>query len=77
MLLHHPPGGVGAQLAARAATAAPDIDPVVARRMLARHGYEEEAEADAETLATRLVARLVERADQTHMSKDTISSRLR
>lgn len=77
MLLQHKPEGEGAQLSALAALAAPNIDPDIARRMLARHGYVQQAEADAEVLATRLVARLAELADRARLTQDTISSRLR
>lgn len=77
MLLQHQPVGEAAQLAALAAAAAPNVDPVVAQRLLARHGYLQAAEADAEMLATRLVTRLAAFADRDRVAQDTISSRLR
>jgi len=77
ILLKHEPVGEAAQLAQLAAIVAPDINPSVARRILARHGYAQDVEVEAETLATRLVARLATRAERNRLTQDTVSSRLR
>ena len=77
MLLRHEPVGEAAQLAQLATVVAPDVSPSVAQRILARHGYAEEVEIEAETLATRLVARLTTCAEQSRLAEDTVSSRLR
>ena len=77
ILLRHEPEDETARLAEIAATVAPDIDPAVAQRMLARHGYGQDAEAEAELLATRLVARLALCAERNRLAQDTISTRLR
>lgn len=77
ILLKHEPVGEAAQLAQLAAVVAPDISPSVAQRILARHGYAQEVEIEAETLATRIVARLVTNAEQSRLAQDTVSSRLR
>ena len=77
ILLKHESVGEGAQLAQLASVVAPDISPSVAQRILARHGYAQEVEIEAETLATRLVARLATCAEQSRLAQDTVSSRLR
>lgn len=77
ILLDHEPQGEAARLAELAATVAPNISPAVARRMLARHGYGEGVEAEAEDLATRLVTRLASCGERDRITQDTISSRLR
>lgn len=77
MLLDHQAVGEAARLSQLAAVVAPDIDRHVAQRILARHGYGQEAEIEAEMLATRLLARLALYAEQSHIAQDTISSRLR
>lgn len=77
ILLKHEQAGEPAQLASLAALVAPDISPSVAERMLARHGYAEEVEIEAETLATQLVARLAVQAERRRLAEDTVSSRLR
>ena len=56
---------------------APNVDPTTARRFLARHGYAEAVEADAEELATVLVARLARHAEALAMRSDPVSDRLR
>jgi len=77
ILLDHEPQSEAARLDDLVATVAPNIDPAIARRMLARHGYGEGVEAEAEDLATRLVARLASRGERDRIAQDTISSRLR
>ena len=77
ILLRHEPEGEAARLSELAAVVAPDIDPSIAQRMLARHGYRQDVEVEAEILATRLVARLSTFAEQARVSQDTISDRLR
>lgn len=77
ILLHHEPPGEGAQLAQMAALVAPDIDPVVARRILARHGYAQEAEVEAEAFGTVLVTHLVRQVERRVFGIDSVSDRLR
>lgn len=77
MLLHHEPVGGADQLSQMAVLAAPNVDPAVARRFLARHGYAQEIEAEAETLATVLVTDLTRRAERHAMIQDDVSDRLR
>lgn len=77
ILLKHAPVGEAAQLAQLATVVAPDISPSVAQRILARHGYAQEVEIEAETLATRLVTRLATCAERRRLDQDTVSSRLR
>lgn len=61
MLLGHegPSAPTGAHLRAEAA---PDISPDVAARFLARHGYENALEREAETFGTLLAAEVARRA---------------
>lgn len=76
IVLQHQPAGVD-EPDLLAALVAPNVDPAVARRFLTRHGYAEDVEAEAETLATMLVTRLARRADRHAVSRDAISDRLR
>ncbi len=77
MLLHNEPVGGVDLLAEMAAMVAPRVDPAVARRFLARHGYLQDVEAEAETLATVLVTCLARRAERYAFSLDDVSDRLR
>jgi hypothetical protein len=77
ILLDHEPPSDAARLAQMAALVAPDIDPEVARRILARHGYAQEAEAEAEAFGTVLATQLVRRAERQAFAEDTVSDRLR
>lgn len=54
---------------------APDLDPLVAARFLARHGYEGPAEKDAEAAATAFVTAAAHR--QRTAATDRVSERLR
>lgn len=72
LLDHQPPGGV-LDLDA----VAPSISPAVAARFLTRHGFYDVMEADAENMATQLMAELTRRSDKHRLSKDNISARLR
>ena len=56
---------------------APSIDPAIAARFLARHGFYEVMEVDAENMATQLMTELNRRADRHELERDTISARLR
>ena len=60
---------------------APSIDLDVAARFFTRHGYEDDAEADAETLATVLASELAERELGVLVAmartRDNVSARLR
>ena len=56
---------------------APSIDPVVAARFFTRHGYEDDIEAEAEDLGTRLAADLARNAAAHAPQDDVISTRLR
>ncbi len=56
---------------------APHVDPATAQRFLTRHGYAEAMEADAEELATALVARLARNAEALAVRCDAVSDRLR
>ena len=49
----------------------------MARQLLARHGYADDLEAEAEQLATVLVARLGRNAQAETLRRDAISDRLR
>ena len=60
---------------------APSVSPAVAARFLAREGYPDEIESDAEMLATLIAAELVARAEAgsraATQTQDHISARLR
>ena len=60
---------------------APSVSPAVAARFLAREGYPDEIESDAEALGTLIAAELVARADAgsraAAQTQDHISARLR
>ena len=77
MLLGHdpPPGTEG--LLSLAASAAPTLDPAVAIRLLARHCYASEQEADAEGLGTRLAAELARRERLARAPRDRVYDRMR
>lgn len=77
MLLDHVPHAAEQQAQLLSALAAPTVDPAIARRFLARHGYTEEIEAEAELLGTRLVTELNRLADASTIAGDTVSDRLR
>ena len=77
MILRHGPQAGEDQLAALVSMAAPTLDAAVARRFLARHGYEDAAESDAETLGTYLAAGLARRAKEHAVFQDHVSARLR
>lgn len=74
MLLGHegPSAPPGQQVGAEAA---PDIAPDVAARFLARHGYQDALEREAETFGTLLAAEVARRA--TGGSGDLVTDRLR
>jgi hypothetical protein len=77
MLLRHRPITEDARIEQLLATVAPTIDRAVARRFLARHWYDEEAEAEAESLATHLFAELARREAGQRLIADYLSTRLR
>jgi hypothetical protein len=77
MLLRHQPEGGEERLSQMAELVAPGVDPAVARRILARHGYADLVEAEAEHLATLLVTQLARRAETHAMRADAVSDRLR
>jgi hypothetical protein len=77
ILLGHQPAGDTAKLAQMAALVAPDIDPLVARQMLARHGYADDVEAEAEAFGTLLVTHLARLAARHSVAQDAVSDRLR
>ena len=77
VLLQHQPVGETAQLAQMAAMVAPEIDPAVAQRMLMRHGYTQDVEAEAESFATLLVTQLARSAERHSVGTDRVSERLR
>jgi len=56
---------------------APHVNPATAQRFLTRHGYAEAMEADAEELATALVAKLARNAEALALRCDAVSDRLR
>lgn len=56
---------------------APDLDPSLVARMLARHGYSAEIEQEAEAMGTVLATELARRAAQHAMAQDNVSARLR
>ncbi len=78
MLLGHEPE-VGDVDSARllAQYLAPAVDPSVAIRFLARHGYEASAEEDAEAAATAFVTAAATRQRATSATNDRVSERLR
>ena len=76
LLGHDPPAGTGG-LASLAAAAAPTLDPDVAARFLARHGYACGEEADAEGLGTRLAAELARRERLARAPQDRVYDRMR
>lgn len=77
MVLDHQPEAEVDRLSQLAALVAPGVDPDVARRFLARHGYDDDVEAEAEQLATVLVTRLVRNAEVHAIRRDAVSDRLR
>jgi hypothetical protein len=77
MLLGHQPEAQMDRVSQMARTVAPSIDPDVARRILQRHGYAEQVEADAERLATVLVTKLARNAEAIAVRRDAVSERLR
>lgn len=77
MLLDHVPHAAEQRAELLSALVAPSVDPVVAQRFLARHGYTEEVEAEAEMLGTHLVTELNRLADASTIAGDTVSDRLR
>ncbi len=77
MLLDHRPEQTADHLSRLAAEVAPSLDPAVARRFLARHGYAEDVEADAEQLGTELVTKLNQNAQAAALRRDAVSDRLR
>ena len=76
LLGHDPPAGTGG-LASLAAAAAPTLDPDVAARFLARHGYAGGEEADAEGLGTWLAAELARRERLARAPQDRVYDRMR
>jgi hypothetical protein len=77
MMLGHDPEPGTSDLAAIAASAAPNIDPAVAARFLRRHGYAEAAEAAAEQLGTRLTTRLSAAHTLARVRRDRVFDRMR
>lgn len=77
MVLGHQAGAVLDRAAQIVEVVAPHVDSATAQRFLARHGYAEAMEADAEELATLLVARLARNADALAVRCDPVSDRLR
>lgn len=75
MLLQHDPGENGAELGQLVDT--PLISADVAARFLPRHGYADDAEADAENVATHLASELAVRAASYALRQDNVSARLR
>ncbi len=78
MLLGHEPE-VGDVQAVQAVVQvlAPDVDPLVAARFLARHGFEGPAEEDAEAAATVFVTAAAHRQRAAATASDRVSERLR
>lgn len=56
---------------------APDLDPRLVARLLARHGYTAEIEQEAEAMGTVLATELAGRAAQHALAQDNVSARLR
>ena len=56
---------------------APDIDPVIVRRFLARSWYEDDVEFEAEELASQMVAMLARQSERNRLAQDSVSNRLR
>lgn len=77
ILLEHEPVDEAARVSGMAALVAPDIAPEVARRILSRHSYAENAEAEAEAFGTLLMRQLARRAARYSVANDPISDRLR
>lgn len=77
MVLDHQPEVEMDAFAPMVALVAPSIDPEVARLILARHGYQDGLEAEAEELATVLVSQLSRNAHAEVLRKDAVSDRLR
>lgn len=77
ILLGHTPIGADGDLDALVSLVAPDLDPAVARQILARYCYSDDLEAEAEALGTLLVTKLAHRAERLRMTDDAVSDRLR
>jgi len=77
ILLGHVPLGANSDLDALAGLVAPNVDPTVATRILARFSYADDLEAEAEALGTMLVTKLAHRAESLRMKHDAVSDRLR
>ncbi len=77
LLGHEPEVGDAAAAQAVARVLAPDVDPLVAARFLARHGYEGPAEEDAEAAATAFVTVAANRQEAAVTATDRVSERLR
>lgn len=75
MLLNHEPAATKSAEFSKVAEIV--LDPKVAARFLTRHGYTEEAEAAAESVATYLLAELAAHASAHALTRDNISARLR
>lgn len=75
LLGHQPQAGTDTALML-AAVAAPSLDPAVARRLLARHGYDAVDEADAEALGTYLAAALASRERAHRAPRDRLFERM-
>lgn len=75
--LGHTSTGADGDLDALVSLVAPDLDPAVARRILARYCYADDLEAEAEALGTLLVTKLAHRAERLRMTDDAVSDRLR
>ncbi|QDP95354.1 hypothetical protein FOE78_04995 [Microlunatus elymi] len=77
ILLGHTPIGANSDPDALAALLAPDVDPNVARRFLARYRYADDVEVEAEALGTQLATMLARRSERCAVGHDAISDRLR
>lgn len=78
ILLGHSPMPYGvADVDALVGQIAPDVDPSVARRFLARSWYDDDLEAEAESLGTILAAKLAQRREHRRVTHDAVSDRLR
>lgn len=77
MLLGHQDDPAADHRGAWALLSAPDPERLKARQVLARHGYVDGVEAEAEQLATLLVARLDRHARADLLRRDAVSDRLR
>ena len=77
ILLEHVPLGSDAEREELARVVAPHVDQSVALRILARYGYSDVLESEAESLGTVLVGRLAQRAERQRVIDDTVSDRLR